>query len=93
MSDETTIQPALNAEEWAHRQFGEAFLVLTDGSCGSRHAIAALALYGQPFGFTHEDVEVVHSGVLALRESDCLLLADELQTVLNRLAALLPPAP
>lgn len=36
--------------------------VTIDGSASGkleRHAIAALALYGQPFGFTREDVEVL----------------------------------
>lgn len=42
-------------------------------------------------GFTRDDLEAVYSGILALRQDQCPLLADELQTVHDRLAALLPP--
>lgn len=57
----------------------------------ARHALAALALYGQPFGFTHGDLDVIQSGVLALREANCPLCAEELEKVADRLRALLPP--
>lgn len=49
-----------------------------------RHALAALCLHGQPFGFTQEDVDAV---LVAADEADM----DELQSVADRIEALLPP--
>lgn len=60
-----------------------------------RHALAALALCGQPFGFTHDDVEFVRSmegsewdrfGPTEYRQ-----MAVRLQSIADRIAALLPP--
>lgn len=64
MSLTPNIQPALTPEEWAsvHVRDGAAEIVLQfeDGYREmyppTYHRIAALALYGQPFGLTHEDV-------------------------------------
>lgn len=61
-------------------------------SAERRHAIAALALHGQPFGFTREDVEVLRCAQSVLDTLDgyddesigCGSLA-------ARIAALLPP--
>lgn len=62
-----------------------------------RHALAALALHGQPFGFTHEDLadlrvvcdaydwDSIHG-----EESD---RQDRLPQILAKIAALLPPQP
>lgn len=59
MSDE--IAPALSAAEWAgvlarRAQLDEIREQLLDTPWSS-HAVAALLLYGEPFGFTRQDVE------------------------------------
>lgn len=88
-------KPALSAEEWA--QFppgdlkydgvlykGDVRLPLVDGP----HALAALALHAQPFGFTWEDVDrLLARAELTADPSEsvwCLNLA-------SRIVALLPP--
>src|SRR5690606_30074156 len=48
------------------------------------HALAALALYGQRFGFTHEDVR-------SLRDLAEELVRDDLHDLADRIEALLPP--
>ena len=57
-----------------------------------RHALAALALHGQPFGFTRDDVEHVR---LVAGQCDALRLgpshASVLRDLADRIAALLPP--
>ena len=57
----TEIAPALSSAEWAGvlaQQDGLTELRKQFGSLPfSPHAIAALLLYEQPFGFTHEDVQ------------------------------------
>jgi hypothetical protein len=97
---ETPTPPALSAEEWAHPPDTRTIrwaceeVFVGDGATldtVSRHGLAALALHGQPFGFTREDAVSVGAGVLALRESGCDLLAAELQRVADRIVALLPP--
>lgn len=56
----------------------------------SRHALAALALHGQPFGFSREDVR--NLGLLAddLRDFDRYAY-DHLKSLIARIRALLPP--
>lgn len=61
-----------------------------------RHALAALALHGQPFGFTHADVALVRDCVgmewgLATREQ-ARETERRLLDLVARLAALLPPS-
>jgi hypothetical protein len=88
--DDTTIRPALTREEWAtallRRENTKGSGSLPDPSLPR---IAALALHGQPFGFTHDDVR-------ALREAKELLwerlrsftgYADEGSRIRNRLEA------
>lgn len=68
------IPPALSAEEWAKRvievspnvamhEDRDGWLSLSAFGHGedveARHAVAALALHGQDFGFTREDVDAV----------------------------------
>ena len=57
----TEIAPALSSAEWAGvlaQQDGLAHLREQFGSLPfSAHAIAALLLYEQPFGFTRQDVQ------------------------------------
>ena len=62
------IEPALTPEEWEFSRVGTFDLyVLGDGgvfpvgSAPNRHALAALALANQPFGFTWEDVAMLDS--------------------------------
>lgn len=57
---------------------------------GERHALAALCLHGQPFGFTQEDVELLR------RSAENELsggTAERLSGLADRIAALLPPSP
>lgn len=57
------------------------------------HSIAALALYGQPYGFTWEMVDALESAASRLERD--LGLTDEYTVACNRaiacIAALLPP--
>lgn len=60
------------------------------------HALAALCLHGQPFGFTWEDVEEVRSCALGFRCGDFAggngePYASRLDALADRIAALLPP--
>jgi hypothetical protein len=60
------------------------------------HAMAALCLYGQSFGFTREDIELLNE-VSESANSVYPLELDEAQTehlrsLINRIAALLPPS-
>lgn len=97
---------ALNPDEWARfgtwsplARVGEMSLCM---GVADYRAVAALALYGQPFGFTHEDVRLLR----AVARSAHLLMenrpdgywsagvadADKLAASLaDRIAALLPP--
>lgn len=115
MSDSPALQPALTAKQWADSYpFGstlkfdkdEALLDTTGGEWGDvsipRHALAALCLHGQPFGFAWKDVWELHSIAASIRtESDAglslpvLTLADAetLERVASRIQALLPPPP
>lgn len=58
----------------------------------NRHALAALCLYQQSFGFDHDDAEFLK---LVAAQVDVLRLGPEKSTVLRdiaaRIAALLPP--
>jgi hypothetical protein len=70
-----TVAPALTAEEWADNMSVRSdwsvtpyhdtpFMNWFESNHGSylavsQHALAALALHGQPFGFTREDVTLV----------------------------------
>lgn len=64
-----------------------------------RHALAALALHGQPYGFTAADVAMIGSAAEAYRRGDVMgwgpedgeARARELDHLADRLAALLPP--
>lgn len=49
--------------------------------------VAALALYGQPYGFTHAMVDALHRKMKRIHPVD----AGELQEIADRIAALLPP--
>lgn len=59
------------------------------------HALAALALHGQPFGFTHEDVYLLEDEArwYAERQLPDVKQAAALRSLAARIAALLPPTP
>jgi hypothetical protein len=100
------VLPALSGEEWI--QYGANRAVLTDFAADKRpwgprrrftyeeklHAAAAMALYDQPFGFRHGDVELLLSEA-TLHErhgtSEDLRRAARLRDLAARIAALLPP--
>lgn len=58
------------------------------------HPLAALALYGQPFGFTREDVDLIRH-VEEVNDSDMYSLSVEklaqYSSLADRIEALLPP--
>jgi len=107
------VRPVLTAEEWARAgiasspERGLAIKNTLDmDDAPDFHGAAALALYGQPFGFTQEDVKDERNA-----ERDCMELArqaqdrgDELERYkyvgrarrhkepADRIEALLPPA-
>lgn len=105
---ETSITPALTPEEWESGELDNAMLddhdparlfVYAAGytharNAKDRHALAALCLYEQPFGFTQEEVT-------RLREEADSAESwypggpgshDWLRALAAKIAALLPPA-
>lgn len=107
MSDET-ITPALTSAEWASekarrgaREVERDGEVLRVNACGVRiasevaqynHALAALALHGQAFGFTPADVEALRAARDFCRARH-MHGHPRLDSIADRIAALLPPAP
>jgi len=97
------IGPALTVEQW------RAFLRLPrpvirilphpdvqdyEIHDAARHEVAAVALYGQPFGFTHDDIQHLHWAAnlqdrLGVRDAGWT--ANNLRSLADRIAALLPP--
>lgn len=99
MSDE--IKPALTASEWTQHLSGNsgdvddavewasrkvAETIMSSGP--NRHALAALCLYGQPFGFTREDIEMLRG---IGRGGDYGDWGGLFESLTQRIAALLPP--
>jgi hypothetical protein len=105
---EPALAPEEWASGMADREvmiFGERYglksgLVLDDGeavgvSGRDRHAVAAFALYGQPYGFTWEDVQLLRSiakGPNAMGNYFIAGLHPRAADLADRIAALLPPA-
>lgn len=63
---------------------------------GALHALAALALHGQPFGFTWEDVDLLRraaedAGVGLYGEEERAEAGRDFSALAARIAALLPP--
>lgn len=56
---------------------------------GDRHALAALALHDQPFGFSREDVQTLRDVSARLREDG--FMHEDVDSLAARIAALLPP--
>lgn len=66
----------------------------TVGYAERPHALAALALHGQPFGFTWEDVDALRRCADAIEGADGGYFdagSEDLRAVADRIAALLPP--
>jgi len=94
-------EPALTPSEWrllrlwnagkmpGGRVRGMVVLGLPESH---KHGAAACALYGQPFGFTHEDIEILRTMSTTADASDYAgWLAEPLTSIADRLEALLPP--
>lgn len=89
---ENKIKPALTPEGWAYAiaagEHGRGYdVVFEDLEPFLCHYIAALALNGQPFGFTWEDIEQLRHG--GCDWDDQVHLSD----IADRIEALLPPRP
>ena len=87
------IEPALTAEEW-RRALANVFEKsrLLAASCdpvkGNDHKRAALSLHDKPFGFTHEDVDLLRALIWPEKPSP---LKDHFESLADRIEALLPP--
>ena len=98
--------PALSAEEWI--QYGDDLGIMADWAADKRpfgplrrftfeqkrHAVAAIALHNQSFGFTHDDEGLLEE-ILRFYENrafagDAELVA-RIRRLLQRISALLPP--
>jgi hypothetical protein len=98
--------PALSPEEWI--QYGDDLRIMADWAADKRpygpsrrftledkrHAVAAIALHNQLFGFTHDD-EALLEEMLRFYEhrgfaGDAEIVA-RIQRLLGKISALLPP--
>lgn len=87
---------AISSEVWMDNSDGDAYRVsvtATIDDVEGRHAIAAFALHGQPFGFTWEDVRRLREldGHWESRDGGPLAPATWPGALADRIAALLPP--
>jgi hypothetical protein len=101
------MNPALTSEEWRNqvtRTRGGALRIVVDFGPPAntvqlnddpkmRHALAALALHGQSFGFTHADLNLLSeaAGRIEGEDSAQTPLADALMALAARIESLLPP--
>lgn len=95
------MEPALTPEEWADvspRDIANHVAGIADPIAGVNvrglppedfHQIAALALYGQPFGFTMRDVYTLDE--LACECRCGAVTPEEIWDIAKRIEALLPP--
>lgn len=102
------IEPALTADRWAlldedpHCNIDIRVAWACDEAClrdagprDERHALAALCLHGQPFGFTWDDVDRLL--VAADRDEETVSYMgggsyrSKFRSIAERIAALLPP--
>lgn len=94
MSDD--VKPAMTPEQWQHvAAVGMNASVTIDPQFHSVHTVAALALHGQPFGFTREDVEFLRGMVDSDTNPDTAPVEANaaLDSLATRIEALLPPDP
>ena len=97
------IRPALSADEWDMIQQMDVvicarlprrdLLIDLPEEPAARHATAAVALHGQPFGFTWEDVATLQESRCFYASGGSLDLIDRMESLEARIAALLPPEP
>lgn len=104
MTDTPSIPPALTATEWPGVMVTKSGVSIPfDFGCplgaheinGGHHKVAALALYGQPFGFTQEECEAIYTLCTPMaggREGLELLRVAELAlSAAAKIRSLLPP--
>jgi hypothetical protein len=98
MSD--NIEPALTAEEWKAALDNSSVKLhmlrtwASWGAEGNTRKLVALALHGQPFGFTWEMVDVLDYVMAIVKSSAAPATARVLRDLSgprDRIAALLPP--
>jgi hypothetical protein len=98
--------PALSPDEWI--QYGDDLQIMADWAADKRpfgphrrytfeekrHAVAAIALHNQPFGFTHDD-ETLLEEVLRFYENRAFVgdaeIVGRLRRLRQRISAMLPP--
>lgn len=100
------ITPALTSAEWI--QYGDDLAVMADWAADKRpygpdrrytmeqkrHAVAALALHQQPFGFTAADLDLLGEVMKFYQHRGFpgdTALAERIERVCDRISALLPP--
>lgn len=98
--------PALTPEEWI--QYGDDLQIMADWAADKRpfgparrftledkrHAVAAIALHNQPFGFTHDDEALLEEMARFYEHRAFAGDADTaagIRRLLRRISALLPP--
>ncbi len=102
MSNPTNREPWPLPDEDFYREeaLPRAIDIAQNGTRSQRRVLAAIALYGQPFGFTREDVKAIRDllrmgctcGVIeALDYKDWDDAQNILPTLADRIEALLPP--
>lgn len=88
------MSAALTKEEW-ERHLGRVYDISGElDTQGRPHALAALCLHGQPFGFTREDVKVLREIHRYVRDGiePCDQYDDSrILAIASRIEALLPP--
>ena len=105
------MEPALSAEDWAEWYASDSddgtiqeswhhsspLRAAGQVTTGTEQAVAALCLHGQPFGFTREDVELLHQAA-GDAESEarpypdgCAEARAPFDNLADRIEALLPP--
>ena len=91
------MKAALTAEEWAKASLGNGDFRLgwDDQGTADRHAVAAVCLHAQPFGFTREMAEAIRELVQRLGNVDPdlghVFMVGEALEAADRIEALLPP--
>ena len=105
MAETEQVRPALTPRQWEDpgRLYPLSAYVALDGNLylydsedeqrpEERHTLAAIALYGQPFGFSHEDAESLREAASFLRRvGNSVGWANKLDSIADRIQALLPP--
>ncbi|CAN5629050.1 hypothetical protein BH23GEM1_BH23GEM1_03900 [soil metagenome] len=104
MPDE--IRPALSAAEWI--QYGNDLAIMADWAADKRpfgperrftmedkrHAVAAIALHNQPFGFNHDE-EALLQDLVRFYEHRAFAgdseIAGRIRLLFSKISALLPP--